>query len=354
MKGLILAYSFPPNPGVGALRPAYWARHFKDQHNVDIEVISAYRNEEKQEYTFHHVPLKSKSSFSAIIKDEGLRWRHDVIRYLNRNPITDLNFVIITGGPFFHFSLSKYFKNQGVKVYLDFRDPFSYNPRLKEKRLKKWIKQRFEYSATKHANALIAVNAECHNYIAPKNQSIKRWIIPNGFNDEIDSNKKEVSQGLFYAGKFYWEPISFFDVLQNLGLTFKHAGEKIDSNHEYIRQNKYEYFGYLNQADLYDKIAESDIGVVFTMDIPFESTTKIYDYIALNKKILIITKGKPGEGALKRELDKYPYHKWVSNNKADITNAIIELQKLKVEEFNPYPYSRKHALHLLNELICND
>ncbi len=351
MKGLIIAYSFPPNTGVGALRPAYWAKHFCE-HGVEVEVVSAFDHSGAAEFRHHYVPLKSSSPLQGIIKDEGLRWRKDVLEYLKTHSLSNFDFVIITGGPFFHFSLARYFKKQGIKVFLDFRDPFSYNPRMNEKGLKKRIKQSFENHCLKYADAVITVNKECHEYIAPKNTHIARWIIPNGFNDdELPKEHKSSVEGLFYAGKFYWPPTNFFSVLAKNNYSLFHAGNKLEIDHDYLNSNGYKYLGYLSQAELYKELNNAEIGVVFTMNIPFESTTKIYDYIALNKKILVITQGKPNIGALKRELDNYPYHQWVSNDPAEIAAAIAKLKEMKVEVFDPHPFSRKHALVLLSNKI---
>lgn len=347
MKGLIIAYSFPPNAGVGALRPAYWAKHFCE-HGVQIDVISGYNNPGTAEFKHHFVPLKSSSILQNIIKDEGLRWRKDVIKYLNSNPIKGLDFVIITGGPFFHFSLAKHFHKQGVKVFLDFRDPFSYNPRMNETGLKKRIKQSFENSCIKYADSVITVNNECHTYIAPNNRGVARWVIPNGYNDDaIPSTPIEEGEGLFYAGKFYWPPSNFLYVLEKGNHLLFHAGKPLSINHNYLTSENYKHLGYLNQTELYEKLNRAEIGVVFTMDVPFESTTKIYDYIALNKKILVITQGNPNVGALRRELDNYPNHRWVSDNPEEIQSALAQLKEMKVERVDTQRFSRKHALGML-------
>ncbi len=344
MRGLIVAYSFPPNKGVGALRPAYWAKHFHE-FGIEVEVISAFEQIETTSFKHHFVPLKSKSVLSKVIKDEGIRWRKDVEAYLNENKLNDFDFVLISGGPFFHFSLARYFKEAGMKVFLDFRDPFSYNPRMNEKGIKKWLKRKFEKNCVKQADAIISVNKECHAYINPENTDIPRWVIPNGYNDEYAQgiNIKE-GQGMFYAGKFYWPPINFLSVLEEKGISLQHAGAKLSLDHPYLSNESYEYLGYLGQNELYNAIEKAEIGVVFTMAVPFESTTKIYDYIALNKKILVITKGRPNEGALKRELDKYPYHQWVRDEPNEIKQAIEKLNEMEIKEFDTSQFSRKHAL----------
>ncbi|MCO5260283.1 MAG: hypothetical protein M9916_09085 [Crocinitomicaceae bacterium] len=348
MKGLLIAYSYSPNKTVGALRPTYWAEEIANHSSISLDVITATPNDQPNVFV---VPHKSTSSYNKIIKDEGISWRLDVKQFLTNFSLTEYSFVILTGGPFFHFySLSKFFKKQGLKVILDFRDPFSYNPRFNEKGLKKFIKKTYEKWAISKADLVVSVNQECHQYIAPSIHC-KRAIIPNGFDERSLPKMTEMSKSnsLFYAGRLYWNPATFFETLSNNEWDLYHAGQSSDFDHPYIHSEHYHYLGMLNQKEMYKELQKHDIGVVFTINVPFESTTKIYDYIGLNKKILIVTQGKPGEGALMREMQNYPYYRWVENKDTAIKTAIEELNQLEVQPFDASPYSRKHTLELLIE-----
>jgi hypothetical protein len=353
MKGLLIAYSFYPEKTVGALRPTYWADEISKHAAIELDVITATPCERPNVSV---VPLTSNSIFSAIIKDEGLRWKKDVLKFLNTCNLEHYSFAILTGGPFFHFwAISRYLKKKGIKVILDFRDPFSYNPRFNEKGLKKWIKQNYEKQAVKCADLIVTVNKECHQYIAP-NLKVKRAVIPNGYDERAlpPSNPTSLQpNSLFYAGRLYWNPADFLDVLTKNKWNLYHAGQVSQFKHPFFESEHYHYLGLITQKELYEQLQHFEIGVVFTMNIPFESTTKIYDYIGLNKKILVVTQGKPEEGALKRELATYPNYRWVENDKNAIEQAIIELMENPVQAFEASIYSRKKALEQLVQEIHN-
>jgi len=354
VKGLLIAYSLSPNKNVGALRPSYWAEEMSKQYpELSLDVITTVEGDETNEFKRFVVPNQSKSFWSFLIKDEGLTWRKDLKEFLNLKDLSKYQFVILTGGPFFHFSVGKIFRKRGIKVIMDFRDPFSYNPRFNEKGLKKWIKKWYERRFLRFANLVLTVNDVCHNYIGEKLE-LNRGILPNGYDERKigDSDKMSAqSHELFYAGRFYWEPTLLFDVLYNQDLPLIHAGPELISNHPYVSSSKIRKLGMLSQADMYQALSEAGIGVVFTMDIPFESTTKIYDYIALNRKILIITKGTPGNGVLNRELANYPYYRWVSYSEGEIQQAINELHEMEVQETETSQFSRKNSLKLLVNYI---
>lgn len=353
MKGLLVAYSFYPEKTVGALRPTYWAEEIFKHSEIELDVLTATPCERSNVFV---VPLNSSSIFSSLIKDEGLRWKKDVLNFLNAFDLSQYSFAILTGGPFFHFwAIAKFFKKKGMKVILDFRDPFSYNPRFNEKGLKKWIKQTYEKQAVKCADLIVTVNKECHQYIAPS-LNVKRAIIPNGYDDRVlPAGNQTVPQpnSLFYAGRLYWNPSEFLDVLSQNKWNLYHAGQVSQFEHAFFESECYHYLGLISQKELYEQLQKFEIGVVFTMNIPFESTTKIYDYMGLNKKILVVTQGKPGEGALKRELSVYPNYRWVENDKKAIEQAILELIENPIQAFDAIVYSRKNALQLLVQEIHN-
>ena len=345
MKGLLIAYAFAPQKTVGALRPSYWAEEINNLSDIEIEVVTATPSvNDKASYKRHFVENTASSIWSRFIKDEGLTWKKNLVDYFDRINVDQFDFVIITGGPFFHFSIGKYLKKRGLKVIYDFRDPFSYNPRLQDKSAKRFIKERFERRCLKHADLVLTVNDACHEYIA-KDLIVKRGIIPNGYDDRIVVPQQSIDRyDFFYGGKFYWEPDTFFDVLESKSYTFCHAGRPQSYPHNYMKSSSFHQVGMLKQEDMYTELAKSEIGVVFTMDVPFESTTKIYDYLALGKKILIVTKGEPHTGVLNRELKSYPLFKWVRNNESEISRGIEELKKMELIEVDTKQFSRKAGL----------
>lgn len=351
MKGLLIAYTFYPNKLVGALRPTYWAEEITKHSDIELDVVTATETDFKNAT---YLPNTGSSWLSFFIKDEGLKWKKSLLHYFKTKDLTEYKFVILTGGPFLHFTLAGFFKKKGLKVILDYRDPF-YNPIFGDKGIKKSLKLYLESQALKYADLVISVNKECHQLIGNEKSKFKRVVIPNGFDERKIpthslTNVKPESM-LFVAGKFYWNPSVFLDVLQENNWTLAQAGIQSEIKHTFFKSEKYTYLGTLSQQELYEKINFSDIGVVFTLDVPFQSTTKIYDYIGLNKKILVVTQGVPHTGALQTELSQYPYYRWVGNNKQAILEAIKELSAMKVEPIDTSKFSRSHGLKLLiNEI----
>jgi len=354
MKGLLIAYNFHPVNSVGALRPSYWAQESVHYSDFSLDVITA--TEGKSEgYRRFYVPLKSSSIWSFAIRDEGLRWSKDLREWLRTFDTSEYNFVIFSGGPFFHFHTAKYFKKLGLSVYFDFRDPFSYNPRFKDGFVKKTIKRTYERRCLRHSDAVITVNDACHKYIG-SGMKLKRWIIPNGYDERAlpDAKQETVKGTLFYGGKFYWSPTFFFQALEKTKTTLFHAGPAPTFAKKVLPENGYIALGMLTQKELFEKLQTCEIGLVFTMDVPFESTTKIYDYMALGKKILVVTQGEPNVGVLNRELKNYPNYRWVRNDAEEIEDAINSLLAERSKPFDATSFSRKQGLSMLIQNITDD
>ena len=215
------------------------------------------------------------------------------------------------------------------------------------------IKERFERKCLQNADLVLTVNDACHEFIG-KGMELNRAVLPNGFDERAitaELKNTEVKCDFFYGGKFYWEPTTFFDVLQTGNYSLRHAGRPQEYQHSYLKSEDFNALGMLSQKEMYKELANAEIGVVFTIDVPFESTTKIYDYLALGKKILIVTQGEPNTGVLKRELEGYPMYRWVRNSKEEILKGIEELKAQEKVSVNIDRFSRRAGLEqLINEL----
>ena len=355
MKGLLIAFSFFPSKTVGAIRSTYWYNAFLEEGVDQLDVLTSQENVNLKGVI--SIPLRSKSIFSFFIKDEGLGWIKDLKKYVNSDQITKYDFVIITGGPFFHFGIGNYLKKKGVakKIILDYRDPFSVNPRFNDGKLKIFIKKYFEKQFLKGVDKILTVNDQCHDLIAPKSK-IKRGIVPNGYNEKfLDKSKCELLQkdSFVYPGKFYWQPKAFFEVLTKMDIPIFHAGEKPAFEDTFFNSKNYKFQGYFAQDTLQQFLNLGNIGLVFLNENPFESTTKIYDYIALNLKVLVVTKGQKRVGAMHDILKNYPNVVWANNEREEIEIAINELLTMQVTQFECEPFSRYSGYKLLKREISD-
>lgn len=353
MKILFISYFFDPYPGVGAKRVSYWADEILN-YGIEPTVITAIEQKGNKPYPVHYVPnTKRKRKFSLFIKDEGYSWELDQIDFFEGNDLPNFDYILISGGPFMQMGISSYLKGKfkGARVILDFRDPFGNNPRfLNESFIKKSIKQYFESKFIKLADKSIVVNPYCKELIR-NNEKIE--VIENGFDERSLSIEESnvIDTDFIYAGKIY-DDVSiepFVNAIIDEKRSFTYFGSNLIK--EDFPSELFQINPPINYVEVLKKIASSDVGIVFTGGKAFESTTKVFDYIALNKRILIVTEGEPKTGNLHEITKVYPNVVWAKNNEITIKKAIETLVNMEVKPFDSSIFSRKYSLEQLVELI---
>jgi len=370
---LIISYFFPPFKGVGTFRPYYWAKNIKNFDNsYECDVITATPDPVKEKtYNIYYIKdSKHYSFFSLFIKDPGLSWKKDLLNYFKSKNIPHYDIIIITGGPFLHFGIGSFLKKKyGCKIILDFRDPFANNPKFKDNIIKKIIKRILEYSFIKDSDIVITVNKECAKLITCKDLK-KIKIIENGYDESIVEKillkrpKKKSSSSItkiIYAGKLYNDvnPEPFFNVITEKSFINNFIFYYIGPNDSLLqRWNKSKNIYLFEQMD-YKKVLEfivkCDVGLILTGGKPFESTTKIFDYIGLGKKILIITEGKIKTGSLNYITKNLKNVVWAQNSYFKIKEALNKIQNMNITKkpSNIDLYSRRNGLKKLLHIINN-
>lgn len=377
MKILFIAYYFEPFSGVGAKRISYWAKHLKRVDNTisKCDVITAIPQTEKF-YTIDsvfYVENTNQGLLRQFIKfDKGASWLYDLKKFVKNNiKQNDYDFVVLTGDPFLHFFIINDFKKLGIKTIIDFRDPFVNNPRgiMKDtlvKKAKHFILRNIENYFLSKSDYIITVNQYCvelfENY---KKYLHKIKVIDNGYDEQIFKNieKKEYIKNLAnnvikftYAGKLYADrnPQIFFKCLEKFNdIEFYHIGEQS----EYIKENSKQIFslGFMTYEQTLEIMASFDVCMIFTSGYSFESTTKIFDYLALNKIILIITDGEIKTGQINNITKDYPYVYWAKNSIDEIEEVLVKIKNeyfnMNEIKFDSYPYSREYGLRQLIRLF---
>lgn len=329
---LLVAYHFSPDRKVGALRASYWFRNLPSKLDCDLHVITA--NENSSEENVYFVPTKEKTIFSKLIKDPGLLWKDNLKSFLKNQPDIKPDFVILTGGPFMHFGITKWLKNRyNCKVILDYRDPFATNPGFKNAKISVVVKKHFERSFNKQADALITVNSYCAKIIELFGEK-RNAIIQNGYDEnvDIDIKKPQLSGGLslVYTGKFYFDPNFLVLANEEQGCTLNYYGAdgaQIDASYENVNNH-----GLVSYEDSLNAIAKSDVGIVQTYGEDFQSTTKLFDYIRCKKPILIISDKYMNRGSIHEELKGYPNVFWAKNSQSDISRALLDISNHEYKE----------------------
>lgn len=366
----MVSYYYKPYKGVGALRPTYWAEHIHElDPSITIDVVTA-----QEQIADRVLPGGGKvitvkdnkrSKFSKFIRfDPGLNWSLALQEFVV-NLTIKYDTVVFTGGPFLHFSLAKVFKERfGSRIVLDFRDPFANSPNMKMSYYKRLVKNYLERRYTNVADVIITVNDVCAELLNIGNRE-KISIIDNGFDESIlekvlknvdEPEKDKNLHKIIYPGKFYKgaPPNNLFEALLSPKLENKVIFEYIGDNSADVPVNDNIFSnGSMPYEKVLKKIYGSDTGVILTGGEPFESTTKIFDYIALEKNILIITNGKVRTGIIHEITKNYPNVFWSENKVQNIIEVIEKIRDLSHLGgfFNRMEYSRKEGLKKLIKVI---
>jgi hypothetical protein len=356
--------------GVGLLRIRYWVNNILEESNqsVKCDLLVGDRQVSVSD-TVAQVFLAPDSDkgglLNLFIKDEGLSWKYSVKKELERRPDLNYDVVILSGGPFMHFALVPYLKERfNAKVFLDFRDPFAVNPRFENSQFKILFKSYCEKVFIKAADHILAVNASCMKLLSSYSTE-KSSIISNGYDDRLLDQLSLTKQlsvigrlRFTYIGKFYDDcrPDTFLRTICAEGsgsYSFEYAGSNTAVLNNFKDETMVTIHGSLPYRDTVRILNKADIGLIFTGGKPFESTTKIFDYIGLEKAILIITEGEVQTGELHEITHDYPKVFWSRNTESDIS-AVLHLlknQNLNFSNLARQEHSRRAGLVKLINLI---
>lgn len=368
MKILFIAYSFYPDKNVGSLRVSYWATNFsKVNPFAKVTVMTACQDSASdQDVSVRKILPRKENIFDKLITDKGLPWRASIMKYLKsiKNEIT-WDTVIITGSPFYHFSLGSWFKkNTQCKVVLDFRDTFAHNPTFKDQskwkqRIRGYLQRRFIH----HADLVLTVNQTCVEIIT-KSCNIedisKIKIIENGYDDTASPTPnnayiKEHLVNIVYPGKFYFSPHKLLDqIISHFSkeFCFHYIGAQDQLLTEYKNKGNVFCHGLKAHKDTLDIVASCDLGLIFARDSS-DTTTKFFDYIQVNLPILVIYNCPKPPMELVKYLSDLDHVYFCANDEIAIQKALKNLIAIKGTRRSGdfKKYSRSAGLRYLNELI---
>ncbi len=355
MKVVFISYLFDPYPGVGAKRTTYWANNML-KHGIEAHVITATEQTVVSPNITYLPASQSGGLLRKLIKDQGLNWKITLKEYFANLSNFDYDIVVFSGGPFMHFGVGAFLKKKfNCKVILDYRDPFGYNPRHGDKWLKKTVKGYFEKRFNQMADAVTTVNDICKNQMK---HADKVTVIPNGFDDAIlnqnEQKSTSVVQGqILNGGKLYadFKMDHLLSIVSaNDNLSFRQVGKEYEEL-DAMNNPRISSQGFIPYSELLNNINTSQICTVLTGGKPFETPTKTYDYIALNKKVLVITEGEKQTGGIQSILNNYPNAEWAINKPESIKEAITKLQAREIEIVDTHPFSRAAGLEKLVALF---
>ncbi len=347
LKVLIIAYDFPPYVSVGGLRPYGW---FQDLSKFGIYPIVVTRQwdhcQGKQtdyispgisdkiifDCSEHGIivksPFKPHIGNKLLLKYGDTRFKalrkifsaffeigqfllpvgNKYVLYRTAKQFLEnesVDAIIATGDPFILFryasKLSSQFK---IPWIADFRDPWSKTDLHRKGFVQKKFEYYFEKKLTSDAHRIITVSEIMFRQIAT-NQPEKLNVIENGFNENLIVQTKEVKQTsecmtISLVGSVYkHHPIEHF--LNNLHqflidnhhiqLQLRFYGLNIQKElQSYISKkcpsliHRTVFIQKLPNAELLIELAKTNILLLFNAYAT--SGTKIYEYIALKRRIL--------------------------------------------------------------------
>lgn len=346
-KILILAYDFPPYVSVGGLRPYAWYKYFHEFGIYPIVVTRQWGNqygnhldyiapgesnetivEENETGTIIRTAYKPNLSNCLLLKYGEKRFRlfrkaitayyefmqfifcvgpkaglyRGAKQYLKQHKV---DAIIATGEPFVLFKYaSRLSKKHKIPWIADYRDPWTQNKTRSANFILKKRNQFFEKKYLSNVKFITTVSSFLKFQIKKQIKNKQIHINPNGYfiPQNIVFNKQRNSQSIdiAFAGSIYpWHPYrSFLECLnkvfleQNLSIHLTFYGVNIENelknliNKEYPSIQAFIHFHpkVVNEV-LLSKLQTHNVLLLFN-DYSI-SGTKIYDYLAVQRRILL-------------------------------------------------------------------
>ena len=339
MKALILTAYFPPSTKVGASRVAGWVRHFP-AFEIDTYVIrpavpegAASEKNGPGESTVLAVKIPSTFLSKMLIGQPPvwLRWFGPLMRVMSYamtswNPYfpfyikglelirsDGIDVILATGEPFHLFAIAaKLSKKTGIPWIADYRDAWSGNydvdfysyPR---KWFTRHVMGRIEKGVVRSASLITTVSLPLTQLFEKKFPEIPVHCHMNGYDAGImpSSALPRKNQGMLtfaYAGTIYPYQRSdiFFETLikaREKGLLTEFCVEMYgldDNSRDLVRKYENALQGHmvfvprLDGSELMQQLSRVDVLLVFANAGIDGSCTKIYEYLALSRRILCV------------------------------------------------------------------
>lgn len=399
-KLLILAYDFPPYVSVGGLRPKAWHRYLSDYEVYPIVVTrqwgNKYGNEldyiapsDSDETLFEHsdngliiraayrpnlanrLLLKYGASRFVLLrkaitayyeyaqfvyttgtKSELYACAH---QYLLNNKV---DAIIATGEPFVLFRYAHMLSEEfGIPWIADYRDPWSHNNKRSSNLVSKFWNRYNERRLLRSVSAITTVSQFFVNQIQELAPDKPFHIVTNGYDPDaiasaegIEQNKDVLS--IAFVGTIYpWHPLESFirtcdrflsATGKTLAVHFYGINAEVQLNallDQYpMAKNSVVIFPKMDNVALLKRLATYNVFLLFNY-YSFIGT-KIYDYLALKRRIILCYTDDPESIQLKTKF--YPLQDKYSTS---------ETQQADVLEQTNAGTVIKNSQHLFDELM---
>lgn len=378
---LIISYYFPPFRGVGAKRVSSLSKELlalgyhvivvksaDDTYGAQMDSTLEERSDNLEildinaKYSFVNNLVRNSGKFARIVEEIILK--------------TKIEFLFITGGPFFYFPLGRYIKSKyNIPYILDYRDNYFLPSSTIKSYLNKLIfKFLWDKPSLKSATYIINVTpslTELHRKENPNVDSKKFITIFNGYEDislksaSIKLQKSIALKNVFKIGIFgkfyYYNPDDVRTLLNSLkAVNFEVKifllGEIEEDFYKLISgsplEKNFEFMGYLSYSNGLSILKQMDCLILNNRE-PYALGTKIFDYVYVNKPIIAFAEE---ESEIGRFLGFFENSFIISSAQKDIANvwSIIRDKKLNCLDSNKKRlqiYSRSYQFkELINKI----
>ncbi len=377
---LIVSYFALPTTLVSTQRLSYWHQTLSSiaaESGVDLDVVwlSATSNAETfpknrviKDRGNHLISPELRNPLARAIDKGvptlGISWlsyvQEEVTNWDDR-----FDTVIISVGPFGYLGLGNFFKDLwGAQIIYDFRDPYGGDPRMvftKEQRA--WI-DNHERESISRDDIIVSVNSQCLKAVAPDKKN-KRAIVNNGYDeatiDKVQNSVERTSpaDGLIkfvYCGTIF-RNLGIDEFLKTLSINHHrllHFGRdqtnsKILESHEAAERKGF----VADRSELIKEMFDCDAGILRLGGEATTGTTKIFDYIACDLDIIIITDGKLKEGAVHDLTDGLEGIFWIKNNPDALQSFMNSYEPTRSRRRERDNFSRSHQASILLNLITS-
>lgn len=436
-KILILAYDFPPYVSVGGLRPYSWYKYLHEYGVHPVVITRQWSNkygnyldyiapgesnktiiESTNESTLIKTPYRPNIANKLMIKYGESKFKFvrrlisgfyeisqfilpvgpksnlyfEAKKYLSTNKV---DLIIATGDPFILFGYaSKLSKKYNTPWIADYRDPWSQKQYIQNNLISRIWHSFLEKKIIVSASVVTTVSEFLKDKISQLIKNKPFLILPNGYDPEAINETKNIIQGneclnVAFVGSIYeWHPITIFLSVITKFIT-SYPDSKIKINFYGINKSdqleemiKSDFKPILNYISIHKKMANNVLlkelakqNVMLLFNDYSILGTKIYDYIGLNRLILLCFKNDPkslmlksnhfplkDDNALNNNLQEELINKTnsgiVINNSKHLEEVIQKIysefskeKTVKCNTINAENYSRKHQVKELADLI---
>lgn len=386
-KILILAYDFPPYVSVGGLRPFSWFRYLPEFGAFPIVVTRQWSNkyanhldyvapsdttetiyEENNQGLIIRTPFTPNFSNRLLIKygdskfnllRKGVSVFYDygqfvfpigpksiiyteAEKYIQNNKV---DIIIATGEPYILFEYaSKLSKKYNVPWIADYRDPWTQDKSRKNKGFSQKCDAYLEKKILHNASAITTVSEFFQQQISTLISDKPFYIIQNGYDDEEVEKVKGIEQSrdklkIAIVGTLYkWHPVeSILQVCSDFVDSFPSApdfelnfyGINLAKEIEDLVETKFQglksivnIHRKISNEEFLEKLASNNVFLLFN-----EYTTvgtKIYNFLALKRQIILCYADDPQANELKNKyysMDEEPIIDINKNPQIEIIKA---------------------------------